>query len=147
MSLKNNKKEAILYLFFGGLTTLVNLIAFILVGFLLGENLYLVSNLIAWVVAVIFAFVVNKIFVFNSKDTERGTLVREISEFLAARIFSFAVEEIGLLLLVISPLGALSFDLLGFTVTGQLIAKIILAIVVIIMNYFFSKFIIFKKKT
>jgi len=145
--LKANKTEAILYLFFGGLTTLVNLLIFVIFELILGKNLYLLSNLLAWSGAVAFAYVVNKLFVFQSKSTETSTLFREITEFLAARIFSFGFEELGLFLLVkLSPLGKFSFIIFKFTVTGQLISKVILAVAVVIMNYFFSKYIIFKKK-
>ncbi|MBQ9805073.1 MAG: GtrA family protein [Clostridia bacterium] len=139
-------RESLLYLLFGGLTTLVNLVVFLLCGALIGETLYLLSNLIAWVAAVVFAFVVNKIIVFRARSCEKATLAREIVEFVGARVFSFGLEELGLFLLVdVLPLGKFSVVLLGFTVTGQLIAKLILAVVVVILNYFFSKFIIFKK--
>ena len=97
--------------------------------------------------AVIFAFVVNKLIVFRSPSGAKLTLMREIFEFVAARIFSFGLEELGMFLLVdISPLGGLSISLpFGIALTGQIISKAILAIIVIILNYFFSKFIIFQK--
>ena len=140
-----NKKQVLLYLIFGGLTTLVNLLIFMLFEFILGNDLYLVSNLIAWVGAVIFAFIVNKTFVFEAKNTEKRILFKEISEFVGARVFSFCFEELGLFLLVhFSPLATLSFVLIGITISGQLIAKAILAVIVVIMNYFFSKYVIFK---
>lgn len=140
-----NKKQVLLYLIFGGLTTLVNLLIFMLFEFILGNDLYLVSNLIAWVGAVIFAFIVNKTFVFEAKNTEKRILFKEISEFVGARVFSFCFEELGLFLLVhFSPLATFSFVLIGITISGQLIAKAILAVIVVIMNYFFSKYVIFK---
>lgn len=143
-----NRKEIILYLIFGALTTLVNLVIFIAFGAILGDELYLVSNLIAWVGAVIFAFVVNKLFVFESHNASRGKLARELLEFVGARVFSFGFEEVGFFLLVdVLTLGKLSFTLIGFKITGQLISKVILAVVVVILNYFFSKYIIFKKDT
>lgn len=140
-----NKKEALLYLFFGGMTTLVNLLIFMLFEAILGGDLYLISNLIAWIGAVIFAFIVNKLFVFNSRNSEKRVLLKEISEFVGARIFSFCFEEAGLFILVhFTALGAVSFGLFGITVSGQLIAKAILAVIVVILNYFFSKYVIFK---
>ena len=140
-------KEIIVYLVFGVLTTLVNFVAYFLFGLVISEELYLVTNIIAWAIAVAFAYVTNKLFVFTSKSFAPRVLVREIPEFVGARVFSLGVEELGLWLLVdICGLSGVSFTLLGLTFTGSFIAKVILAVVVIIMNYFFSKFIIFKKK-
>ena len=139
-------KEIILYLIFGVLTTLVNFVAFWLFDLILTSKYYLVSNFIAWVVAVVFAFFVNKLFVFTSKTWEIRVVWKESLEFLGARVFSFVIEELGLLLFVDGlDFKSISFKVFFFTVTGQLIAKVILAVIVIILNYFFSKFIIFKK--
>ena len=142
-------KEVIVYVIFGALTTFVNLAAFYILELLFGNNTtsYLYNNAVAWIIAVIFAYVTNKLFVFNSKSWEFKVILKEILEFLGARIFSFAVEEAGLWLFVdILSFGNLSFNLLGFDITGGLIAKIVLAVIVVILNYFFSKFIIFKSK-
>ena len=141
-------KEIILYIIFGALTTLVNFVAYILFDLILTKELYLVTNLIAWVIAVIFAYIVNKLLVFSSKSFEKKTLLKEILEFLGARVFSFFLEEAGLLLFVdVLNFKSISIDLHFFILTGDIIAKVILAVVVVILNYFFSKFIIFKKKT
>lgn len=141
-------KELILYIIFGGLTTLVNLVTFWLFELILGTELYLVSNLIAWVVAALFAFVVNKLFVFESKSWHPRLILREGLEFFGARVFSFGVEEGGLLLFMkVLGFDSFSFRLFHFIITGAFIAKLILAVAVIILNYFFSKFIIFKKKS
>lgn len=140
-------KEMLLYLIFGVLTTLVNLITFWVFTKILGEELYLVNNAIAWVAGVAFAFVTNKLFVFESKSWKSKTAGKEFIEFVGARLFSFGVEEGGMWLFVdILGFGEKSLTLLGFTITGQIIAKLVLAVIVVILNYFFSKFIIFKKK-
>ena len=140
-------KEIILYIIFGALTTLVNFVAYILFDLILSKELYLVTNLIAWVIAVIFAYIVNKLFVFSSKSFEKKIVLKEILEFLGARVFSFFLEEAGLLLFVdVLNFKGISIDLHFFILTGDIIAKIILAVAVVILNYFFSKFIIFKKK-
>ena len=140
-------RELILYLVFGVLTTLVNFIVFWLMELILGKELYLISNAIAWVAAVVFAYVTNKLFVFESKSWSRAALLSEIPEFLGARVFSFLIEEAGMWLFVdLIGFAAISFTLFGITVTGTLIAKAILAVIVVILNYFFSKFIIFKNK-
>ena len=141
-------KEIILYIFYGGLTTLVNFIAYWLFDLILGAELYLVTNIIAWVVAAVFAYIVNKLFVFDSKSWAPKILAKELPEFFGARVFSFVIEELGMLMFVDGfDFKSIAIDVFGiFTLTGALIAKIILAIIVIILNYFFSKFIIFRRK-
>ncbi len=142
-------KELIVYVIFGALTTAVNLASFYILEAVFGNNgnSYLINNAIAWLVAVIFAYITNKLFVFESRSWEPKIIGKEITEFFGARIFSFLIEEAGLWLFVdILEFGKISYNLLGFTITGGLIAKIILSIIVVILNYFFSKFVIFKKK-
>lgn len=140
-------KELITYIIFGVLTTLVNFFAFWLFTKILGENLYLVNNAIAWVVGVIFAYVTNKLFVFESKSWNLKLVTKEITGFLGARIFSFLVEEGGMFLFIsILGLGEKSLELLGFTITGQFIVKLLLAVIVVVLNYVFSKFFIFRKQ-
>ena len=142
-----NKKEIINYIIFGVLTTLVNFAVYWLFNRLLGKNYYLISNVIAWIAAVAFAYITNKIWVFESKVTKPKALVKEIVEFFVARLFSLGVEEAGLLIFVdLLKFKNLSFELFSFTITGEILAKIILAVVVVILNYIFSKFIIFKKQ-
>lgn len=140
-------RELIVYFIFGVLTTVVNLITFHLLNVILGAEQYLVSNIIAWIVSVVFAYVTNKIFVFESKSLNAKVLLREFSSFLSARIFSFAVEEVGLYFLV-EAVGLKSYNMsaFGVNITGELISKIILAVIVVILNYVFSKFFIFKNK-
>lgn len=140
-------EELILYVVFGGLTTLVNFVAYWLLNKTLGENFYLVNNVIAWFVSVVFAYVTNKLWVFESKSWAPKVLAKEVPEFFAARIFSLLVEEGGLWLFV-EKMGfdEFSFEIFGFEFTGKLIAKIVLAVIVVVLNYFFSKFVIFAKK-
>lgn len=140
-------KELLLYLVFGVLTTLVNLLTFWAFTQILGEERYLINNAIAWVAGVAFAFVTNKLFVFESKKWNIKTIGKELPEFVGARLFSFGVEEGGMWLFVDAlGFGENSLTILGITITGQIIAKLALAVIVVILNYFFSKFIIFKKK-
>lgn len=147
MSFLKKYREGILYIVFGILTTLVNFLLFFLFERLLGEQLYLVSNLIAWAGAVIFAFVVNKLFVFASRSFAARVLLREATEFVLARIFSLVVEELGLILLIeLCHLPSLSLPL-DVVLSGEFLAKAILAVVVLLMNYFFSKLVIFKDKS
>jgi putative flippase GtrA len=140
-------KEIITYIIFGVLTTLVNFFAFWLFTKIFGEDLYLVNNAIAWVVGVVFAYVTNKLFVFESKSWDLKLITKEITGFLGARIFSFLVEEGGMFLFIsVLGLGEKSLTLLGFTITGQFIVKILLAVIVVILNYVFSKFFVFRKQ-
>lgn len=147
LGLLNKHREILVYLIFGVLTTAVNLATFYLMETVTDIS-YLINNGIAWVVGVIFAFVTNKIFVFRSKSWKPSVAGKEAIEFLGARLFSFGVEEVGLWLLVdVAGLASFSQEILGFNISGELISKIILAIVVVILNYVFSKLVIFKKKT
>lgn len=142
-------KELILYVIFGALTTGVNFVSFWLLERIFGSDgkVYLFTNAAAWLISVIFAYVTNKIFVFESKRTDAKSLLKEAGEFLGARVFSFFIEEAGLWLLVDAiGLKKYSFSIVGIEITGQLISKVILAVVVVVLNYVFSKFIIFKKK-
>lgn len=140
-------KEIITYIIFGVLTTVVNFFAFWLFTKILGENLYLVNNAIAWVIGVVFAYITNKLFVFESKSWNLKLITKEITGFLGARIFSFLVEEGGMFLFIsVLGLGEKSLELLGFTITGQFIVKLLLAVIVVVLNYVFSKFIIFKQQ-
>lgn len=140
-------KELITYVVFGGLTTVVNLVVFEVSGLILGDEKYLISNVIAWVAAVIFAYVTNKIWVFESKSWAPKVILKEIPSFFAARVFSFVVEEAGLFVFVdLLGFSEYSIKILSFEIGGELIAKVILAVVVVILNYVFSKLFIFKKK-
>lgn len=121
-------RELVLYVFFGTLTFFVNVIVYFIFEDLLGVN-YLVSNILAWFFSVLFAYVTNRIWVFESKSTN---IAKEISLFFGGRIFSGAVDT-GLMYLFI--------DILTI---GDLISKIVVQIIVVILNYIFSKLIVFK---
>lgn len=135
--------EAGMYLIFGVLTTVVNYGAFWIFLKILGDDLVLTVNTIAFVFAVTFAYITNKIFVFKSKSWKPKILSKEIFSFLAARIASYFFEQIGLFICV-EYLNVGEKTLLGFD--GILVSKVILSFVAVLVNYVFSKFIIFKKK-
>lgn len=140
-------RETISYLFFGVLTTLVNLAVFWVLNKLLGEDLALFNNAVAFVAAVIFAYITNKLFVFESKSWSPETLRKEIPSFIGARLFSFGLEE---LLLWISKdviqVSRFSVTVLGLVIGGLMIAKLLISVLVVILNYVFSKLFIFKQK-
>lgn len=125
-------REIISYLFFGVLTTLVNFVVYLPVYNILGMSAS-VSNMIAWVAAVVFAYFVNKIFVFRSLDWSRKTVIPELIKFVSARLLS-GVLETGILLVTV--------DILGWN--GN-IWKFVTQILVVISNYVFSKLIVFRK--
>ncbi|MGN1316746.1 MAG: GtrA family protein [Acutalibacteraceae bacterium] len=139
-------QEIILYFIFGVLTTIVNLFTFWAFTKILGEELYLINNGIAWVVGVVFSFVTNKLFVFASKSWNFKTSAREFIAFVGARLFSLGVEEGGMWFFIeLLNFGEKSLSFFGITVSGQILAKFPLAVIVVLLNYFFSKFFIFRK--
>lgn len=143
----NKYKELISYVFFGVLATIVNLVSFKIFDAILGENLYLVTNVVSWLITVIFAYFTNKLWVFESKSWKASVVVKELIGFFGARIFSLVVEEAGLWLMIdICHMGDISWDIFTFSLSGNMIAKIIMQVVVVILNYVFSKLVIFKHK-
>lgn len=144
--------EAASYLFFGVLTTVINYGTFWIFHALLGDRYDLFSNLIAFVAAVTFAYITNKLYVFESRSWSFAVLRREIPSFLGARLVSFGFEEAGLFVAsYLLHLGqyVYTFRWNGeglFEIDGVLISKLFLNVIVVIMNYFFSKFFIFKKQ-
>ncbi len=140
-------RETISYIFFGAITTLVNLVVFKLFNVILGEDLYLISNTIAWVAAVLVAFFTNKLWVFESKSWAPAVVRRELPAFVGARVFSYLFEEAGLLLTVgIMGLGEWTLALPFITLSGEMVCKVFLQVVVLVLNYIFSKLVIFRKK-
>ncbi len=139
-------KELILYGIFGVFTTAVNFVVFWISGKLLGEELYLVSNAVAWLAAITFAYFSNKLFVFQSKSFAPKVIVGEMSIFFSSRILTFFIEEGGMWLFVDAlRFSELSVSVFGFEIGGQMIAKAVVGIVVIIINYILTKFVTFRK--
>ena len=132
-------KEIISYLFFGVMTTAVNWVVYTAFVKFLGVNIT-VSNAVAWIAAVIFAYFTNKIFVFESKSFKPLTLLKELVSFIAARALTGVIEIFGTPLLVKIGLSQKLFGIDGA------VAKIIISVIVIILNYVFSKILIFRKK-
>ena len=141
-------RETILYIIFGVATTAVNYIVFhLLYNVLWHQNHSLAANAAAFVAAVIFAFVVNKLFVFESRSWDAATLKREIPSFLGARIGSFGIEEAGLFLAekVFKLGGVIAITIGGTAFDWITVVKIALAFVVVALNYVFCKLFVFKK--
>ncbi len=137
-------REIILYLVFGGLTTLVNFVVY----FLCTSGLSLswsVSNVAAWVLAVLFAYVTNRIWVFQSKTKGASALLREFLSFVLCRLLSLGFD-MAIMFLCIDLLHWDTFKAAGLPM-GEFGAKLLAQIVVIIANYIFSKLIIFRHKS
>lgn len=125
--------DILAYLIFGVLTTVVNYAVYLPVYNILGLSAAL-SNAIAWVVAVAFAYLTNKPFVFKSHDWSRETVIPELTKFVSCRVASGALETVILLVTV---------DILSWN--GN-IWKLLTQVMVVVLNYIFSKLIVFKKR-
>jgi putative flippase GtrA len=125
--------EVITYLFFGVLSTIVNYIVYLPAYLLLGWSAA-VSNAVAWVVAVAFAYLTNKPFVFKSNDWSRKTVIPELTKFVSCRVASGVTETLILLVTV---------DVLNWNGT---IWKLITSVLVVVLNYIGSKLVVFRKK-
>ena len=126
-------KEVINYLFFGGCTFLVSIISFYIFNKVLFINEH-ISNILSWILAVLFAYITNKAFVFESKTNTKEELLKEIGSFFGARLFTLGVEELILLIFV----NMLNFDAMYIKIFAQ--------VIVILANYVLSKLFVFKKK-
>lgn len=124
--------EIFSYLFFGGLTFLVNCVTYFLFLRVFGMN-YLISNLISWIISVLFAYITNKLWVFRTRNKTYSETLKELFLFFAARIITLGLD-----------MGSLSFCL-EILKTNNIIAKFVSQFIVIVSNYAFSKLVIFKK--
>ncbi len=124
-------REVISYLIFGVLTTLVNWIFY---GSMVKTGIdYRIATAAAWVVSVLFAYVVNKIFVFQSYDMHLNYMIKEVISFTACRVLSGVME----LVLMVIMVSWLNMD--------EYVSKVLVSVVVVVANYVFSKLFIFRK--
>lgn len=134
-------KEMLLYLFFGALTTAVSFITMGIPQWLLekagvSEGVAIVpSNIISWICAVTFAYVTNRIWVFESRASGKKEIISEASAFYGGRLLTLVVETL-MMWVGVSLLGA-----------NKWIMKVIASVVVLILNYIISKLFVFKGKT
>ncbi len=130
----NKYKEALLYLFFGVCTTLVNLVTkwILLLTVINSSNAIQlqVAIIISWIVSVLFAYVTNRKYVFESKSK---SIFKEISSFFGSRVVTLVLEMIIMYIFVT----VLNFNVYLFTIISQ--------VLVIVLNYVFSKLFVFKK--
>jgi len=132
-------REIIMYLIFGVSTTLVNWIVYTLLVSLANANVTL-ANAVAWFAAVVFAYVTNKLFVFESKSWKTSVIIREIVSFFGARVASGVFEIFLPALLMKLGLDQAVFGIEGF------VAKAVVSVLIIVLNYVFSKLFVFKNK-
>lgn len=124
-------KEVIFYVIFGLLTTFVNISIFYLLTLIhLDENM---ANIIAIVLAVLFAYFTNRKIVFNSTANTFKEKLKEFYKFMLGRAFTMVVEMVGFYLL---------FNIMGIQ---EMISKLVISVIVIVLNFFISKFFAFKK--
>ena len=131
-------RELIVYFIVGVMTTLVNWVCYAAGVELAGWSVAF-ANVIAWIAAVAFAFAANKIWVFRSYSWKPGFVLREAALFVSARILTGVLEMAGVPLLV-----SLGMDQTLLGVRGML-AKVAVSVIVLVLNYVFSKLIIFKR--
>lgn len=124
-------RELVVYGVVGVLTTLINYLVYLLTADALGIN---PAITLAWVLSVIFAYWANKVFVFKNKVWRGKALVQEILAFFAARLLSLGFDY------------AFVNAAVAFFMMNDKVAKLLSNVIVIILNYFASKLIIFKKK-
>ena len=122
-------KEVIYYLFFGVLTTLIDAIVFYIFNNIFKIN-YIISTIIAWSFAILFAYITNKSWVFKSK--ENSNILKEFISFVSFRIASLIMSIIFMIIFI---------EILSI---NEFISKLMVNVFVVIANYFFSKILIFK---
>lgn len=136
-------RELVVYGIVGVLTTVVNYLVYFgvtrIVALIAGiapdhAGLILAANILSWVASVAFAFWANKKYVFRSEGWDKATLKKELPGFVAARLLSLGLDTAILEVMVLAEI-------------HDLIAKLVANVVVIIVNYFLSKFWIFRKKS
>ncbi len=144
IDLFNKYKEIIMYLIMGVATTVVSWISFaILTKIILIDSEVIrvtIANVLSWIISVLFAYVTNKIWVFNSRSWEFKFVIKELIKFVSARLLTGFLEWFGVPFLV-----TIGLDYKPLGIDGGL-SKIVISVLVIILNYVFSKLIIFKNK-
>ena len=133
-----NHQEGMRYLIFGALSTIVNILTYAIFAVLIlkavPEELRVnISEIIAFIVALVFAYVTNKLYVFKSKTNNIKELIREMTSFTSCRIIT---EIISIIMMNMA---------IWFSI-NDVFMKVVANIVVIVLNFVFSKLIIFKKK-
>lgn len=129
---RNEKKKLLLILYGGGISALINIGLYVL---LINSGIdYKISNIITLILVKGFTYITNKKFVFRSVCDNTKKLIKEIVIFSVARVSTFLIDLLGIIILV---------EIVG---CEQLFSKIIMDIIIVILNYVFSKLIVFKRR-
>lgn len=123
-------KEIIMYLIFGVLTTVVNIVVYYLFSNIIHMN-YLFSNAMAWFLSVLFAYITNRKYVFNSNSEQ---IFKEALSFFSSRLATGLLDMF------------LMWFLVNFNLLNDVLSKIVVNVIVVILNYILSKLIVFKNK-
>lgn len=126
-------KEIINYLVFGVLATVVNFVSYFIFAKLLKID-EVVSSGLSWFCSVLFAYITNRIFVFESTANTKKAFLKELVSFFMARIASGILCDVGTFAIMVKVLNI-----------NDVVSKIVTQVMVVIVNYVFSKFIVFKK--
>ncbi len=126
-------RELIMYSIFGVLTTVVDFGSYLIMTRLLNLDEHF-SNIFSQILAILFAFYTNKFFVFNDKNTDIKSYFAQFAKFVSLRLVTLALNSV---------IFSLVFELLNL---NDILTKVLVAVIVVILNYIFSKLIVFKKK-
>lgn len=127
-------KEVLLYLLFGGLAFVVSIATYAFFNVTVGIN-ELVANILSWIITVAFAFLTNRVWVFNAPTKNAAEFIQQMISFFGGRVITLVIEEVILLVFI---------TLLKF---ASMPVKVVAQIVVIVLNYVISKVLVFKKET
>ncbi|ADP34324.1 putative integral inner membrane protein [Bacillus atrophaeus 1942] len=124
----------IMYIIMGIFTTAVNISSFYILVEILDTD-YKTATVIAWILSVLFAYITNKIYVFQQKTSDMRSLIRELTAFFSVRLLSLGID-LGMMILLVSQFH-----------TNETLAKILDNVVIVVVNYIASKWLVFKKTT
>ena len=130
-------KEIFNYIIVGVLTTIVSLVSYFIFSRILNIDktiYFILANTISWILSVAFAYITNKLYVFESKETGKKTLLKEIISFYLARLFTGVVCDLGVFALMVK-----TFKI------NDVLSKLVTQVIVIVLNYVLSKLIVFKQ--
>lgn len=122
-------EEMINYLIAGGLTTFISIFSYYLLRFIIND--YYINTALSWIIAVTFAFIVNKVYVFKSKNENK---TKQYIKFTGSRIATLLIELL------------LMFIFVKLLKINDMIVKIFIQVIVIVLNYILSKLYVFKKE-
>lgn len=127
-------KEMLLYLFFGGLSFIVSIATYACFNVGMGIN-ELIANILSWIITVMFAFLTNRVWVFQSPTDSVQAFIKQMFVFYSGRVITLVVEEAILLVFI---------TWLGF---NSMLIKVIAQVIVIVLNYVISKLVVFKERS